>query len=80
MKDTIQDLEEAEAIQGTFELGMIDSEISDVLKDLPPSSIAREYPIRLQIAKSLKEIVPLLRALVEQVKKSDEDARNSSDS
>ncbi len=79
MKNTIQNIEEAEAKQSAFELSMVDSDIFDVLKDLPPNSIAREYPIRLQAVKSLKEIIALLRTLIEQTKKSDENARNSSD-
>ena len=80
MEDITQKLEEAEATQSVFELSVVDKDISHALKDLPANSIAREYPIRLQVAKSLKEIVPLLRTLVEQIKKSNKNAGNSSNS
>lgn len=78
MKNTIQDTEEAVMIQNALELSLVDNDISIVLKDLPPNSIAYGYPAKLQIAKSLSEIVPLLRTLVEQIKKSNENAKNSS--
>lgn len=79
MKNTIQDIEEAVAIQSELELNMVDNDISVVLKGLPQNSIPCGYPTKLQIAKSLSEIVPLLRTLVKQIKKSNENAKNRSD-
>ena len=50
-------------MQQKFELSMVDDEISNFLKGFQSADIACEYPIRLQIAKSLKEIFSFLNKL-----------------
>ena len=57
MKNTMQDLEAAEATKTVFELNMVDEDIFNFLKNLPANSIPREYPIRLQVTKSLRKMI-----------------------
>ena len=66
MADEMNAILRAENEKEALEFLMVDEDIKEAVQKWPSNYVASEYPLRLQMVKSLQEIATSLKVLVKQ--------------